>query len=218
MTDQITVLLVDDQDLIRMGMRLLLDQAQGITVVGEAANGLEAIGEADRLRPDVVIMDVRMPEMNGIDATATITRRLPHTAVLVLTTFDLDEYALSALQAGAGGFLLKDAGAPEIVDAVRTVARGDAIVSARVTRRLLELHRDALPPVSLADTEAAALLTSREMDVLKGVAEGLSNTELAGKLYLAESTIKTHVGRILFKLSLRDRVHAVIYAYEHQIV
>ena len=215
MTD-ITVLIVDDQDLVRMGMSMVLGQAEGIRVVGEATNGLDAVERVESLRPDVVLMDVRMPGMDGIEATSIITGRHPDSSVLILTTFDLDEYALGGLRAGASGFLLKDALASELVQAVRTVAAGDAIVSPRITRRLLELHRGAIP--ASGGTTDDSGLTVREHDVLLRMARGLSNTEIAADLYLSESTVKTYVGRVLAKLDLRDRVHAVIYAYQHDLV
>jgi DNA-binding NarL/FixJ family response regulator len=212
----ITVLLVDDQDLVRMGMSMVLGQAEGIRVIGEATNGADAVERAGALRPDVVLMDVRMPGMDGIEATSILTSRHPDVSVLILTTFDLDEYALGGLRAGASGFLLKDALASELVQAVRTVAAGDAIVSPRITRRLLELHRGAIPaPGGSADESG---LTDREHEVLLRMARGLSNTEIAADLYLSESTVKTYVGRVLAKLDLRDRVHAVIYAYQHDLV
>jgi DNA-binding NarL/FixJ family response regulator len=214
--NDITVLLVDDQDLVRMGMSMVLGQAEGIRVVGEATNGADAVERAGALRPDVVLMDVRMPGMDGIEATSILTSRHPDISVLILTTFDLDEYALGGLRAGASGFLLKDALASELVQAVRTVAAGDAIVSPRITRRLLELHRGAIAaPGGSADETG---LTDREHEVLLRMARGLSNTEIAADLYLSESTVKTYVGRVLAKLDLRDRVHAVIYAYQHDLV
>jgi DNA-binding NarL/FixJ family response regulator len=212
----ITVLLVDDQDLVRMGMSMVLGQAEGIRVVGEATNGADAVERAGALHPDVVLMDVRMPGMDGIEATSILTSRYPDVSVLILTTFDLDEFALGGLRAGASGFLLKDALASELVQAVRTVAAGDAIVSPRITRRLLELHRGAIPAPGGSSDDSG--LTDREREVLLRMARGLSNTEIAADLYLSESTVKTYVGRVLAKLDLRDRVHAVIYAYQHDLV
>ena len=214
----ITVLIVDDQDLVRMGMSMVLGQADGITVVGEATNGADAVERVRVLRPDVVLMDVRMPGMNGIDATSALTREFPGTAVLILTTFDLDEYALGGLRAGASGFLLKDALATELVQAVRTIAAGDAIVSPRITRHLLQLHRGSMVKTDSSATLELADLTTREREVFLGMAEGYSNSEIASNLYLSESTVKTYVGRVLSKLGLRDRVHAVIYAYQNRIV
>jgi len=213
----ITILLVDDQDLMRMGMSMVLGQAQGMRIVGEATNGESAIERVRALKPDVVLMDVRMPGMDGIEATRVIARDHPASSVIILTTFDLDEYALGGLNAGASGFLIKDTPAAELVQAVRTVADGDAIVSPRITRRLLEIHRSAMAPTD-ADSNAHASLTDRERDVLLGIARGLSNTEIAAELFLSESTVKTYVGRVLAKLGVRDRVHAVIHAYQSGLV
>jgi len=219
----IRVLLVDDQALIRMGFRLLLDSTDDLEVVGEAQDGQAAIEQAAALRPDVVLMDVRMPGVNGIDATARIVEAHPDVRVLVLTTFDLDEYAFAALRAGASGFLLKDAAPAELVTAVRTVASGEAVVSARITRRMLELFAGHLPAGTHVDDPGAlhprlAALTPREVEVLREVADGLSNAEVAARLFLSEATVKTHVGRILAKLGVRDRVQAVVVAYETGLV
>ncbi|MBD7998485.1 response regulator transcription factor [Oerskovia gallyi] len=217
------VLLVDDQALVRMGFRLLLESADGIEVVGEAADGGTAIDQVRALRPDVVVMDVRMPGVNGIDATRDIVAEHPAVRVLVLTTFDLDEYAFAALRAGASGFLLKDAGPAELVAAVRTVASGDAVVSPRVTRRMLDLFAGRFPESGAApeiDAPHPLLggLTPRETDVLHSIAEGRSNAEIAELLFLSETTVKTHVGRILAKLGVRDRLQAVVLAYESGLV
>jgi DNA-binding NarL/FixJ family response regulator len=214
----ITVLLVDDQDLMRMGMSMVLGQAEGMRIVGEATNGAAAIERVRALKPDVVLMDVRMPGMDGIEATRVIARDHPGSSVIILTTFDLDEYALGGLNAGASGFLIKDAPASELVQAVRTVADGDAIVSPRITRRLLEIHRTAMAVTSTAGSPVHESLTDRERDVLLGIAHGLSNTEIAAELFLSESTVKTYVGRVLSKLGARDRVHAVIHAYRNGLV
>jgi DNA-binding NarL/FixJ family response regulator len=219
----IRVLLVDDQALIRMGFRLLLSSTDDLEVVGEAQDGRSAIEQVAALRPDVVLMDVRMPGMNGIDATARIVETHPDARVLVLTTFDLDEYAFAALRAGASGFLLKDAAPAELAAAVRTVASGEAVVSARITRRMLELFAEHLPATDQSpDPDAPhprlAALTPRELEVLREVADGLSNAEIASHLYLAEATVKTHVGRVLAKLGVRDRVQAVVVAYETGLV
>jgi len=213
----VRVLIVDDQSLIRLGFRMVLEAADGIEVVGEAGDGAEAIEATARLRPDVVLMDVRMPGVDGIEATATIARDHPGARVLVLTTFDLDEYAFGALRAGAGGFLLKDAGRDELVAAVRAVAAGEATLAPRIVRRMIELvtagqGADAAPP-STTGSAGLDLLTSREQDVLQAMARGLTNTEIAEELFLGESTVKTHVGRILAKLPARDRVHAVLIAH-----
>lgn len=237
----IRVMLVDDQELIRTGFRLVLLAEPGIEVVAEASDGAAALAELSRLREagsgcDVALMDVRMPGMNGIEATAAIVSEHPATRVLVLTTFDLDEYATGAIQAGASGFLLKDARPTELVDAIRRVASGDATIAPSVTRRLIEQLRlggngapAALGLAGAAPADPATLnntaqeqpsaafnaLTEREIDVLRLIADGLNNQEIAGKLFLSESTVKTHVGRILSKLALRDRVHAVIFAKQH---
>jgi len=211
------VALVDDQSLVRMGFRMVLEAQPDIEVVGEASDGAEALALARRARPDVVLMDVRMPGTDGIAATAAITAELPDTRVLVLTTFDLDEYAFGALRAGASGFLLKDARPDELLAAIRAVAGGDAAVSPRVTRRMIELFGAQLPGQD-ASADAAAALTPREREILVAIGRGLSNTEIAAELFLTESTVKTHVGRVLAKLALRDRVHAVIFAYEHGFV
>ena len=213
----IRILLVDDQPLLRMGFRMVLDASAGLTVVGEAGSGSEAIVLAQELRPDVVLMDVRMPGMDGIEATRQITAARPETRVIVLTTFDLDEYAFGGLRAGASGFLLKDTEPSELVAAIHTVAAGEASVSPRVTRRMLDLFGSKLPAIETggpAADDRLAELTDREREVFLAIAEGLSNPELAERFSLSESTVKTHVGRILFKLQLRDRVQAVILAYD----
>lgn len=215
----ISVLIVDDQPLIRVGTAMVLGQAEGIRVVGEAANGTEAISRSAKLAPDVVLMDVRMAGMDGIAATREITSSASGPRVIILTTFDLDEVAFGALNAGASGFLLKDASPDELIASVRTVAAGNAIVSPRVTQRMLELHRGTLPAGDIPEKDPGlAHLSEREREVLVAIGRGLSNTEIAGELFLAESTVKTHVGRVLAKLQLRDRVHAVIYAYQHRLV
>jgi DNA-binding NarL/FixJ family response regulator len=211
------VAIADDQSLVRMGFRMVLEAQPDIEVVGEASDGREAVELARQARPDVVLMDVRMPGTDGIAATAAITSELPETRVLVLTTFDLDEYAFGGLRAGASGFLLKDARPEELLAAIRAVAAGDAAVSPRVTRRMIELFGAQLPGEQ-GPTDAAAALTPREREILVAIGRGLSNTEIAAELFLTESTVKTHVGRVLAKLGLRDRVHAVIFAYEHGLV
>ncbi|WP_423921608.1 response regulator [Frigoribacterium sp. 2-23] len=221
MTD-IGVLLVDDQDLIRAGMAMVLGASSGLRIIGEASNGLDAVARAAELKPDVVLMDVRMPGLDGIEATRQIVAAQPEARVLILTTFDLDEYAFGGLNAGASGFLLKDAPAAELVAAIHAVAAGDAIVSPRVTRAMIDLYRGELPTggssSQSASAAATAVLSEREKEVLVAIGHGLSNTEIAGSLFLSESTVKTHVGRVLAKLGLRDRVHAVIFAYEHGLV
>lgn len=213
----IRVLVVDDQQLVRMGFRMLLDAEPGILVVGEAGDGHEAIRLARETRPDVVLMDVRMPGLDGVAATRAILEERSECRVIVLTTFDLDEYAFGGLRAGASGFLLKDVPPAELLAAIRTVLSGDAVVSARITRRMLDLFSSQLPsdvaPAGQAD-DRLSTLTPRERQVLLSIAEGLSNTEIGDRLVLSESTVKTHVGRVLMKLELRDRVQAVILAYE----
>ncbi|KQS06129.1 LuxR family transcriptional regulator [Curtobacterium sp. Leaf183] len=211
------VLLVDDQDLIRMGTAMVLGATEDISVVGEAANGHEAVERTAALDPDVVVMDVRMPGMDGLEATRRIVASGSRAAVLVLTTFDLDEYAFGALNAGASGFLLKDARPDELVHAVRTVAAGDAIVSPRVTRQMIELHRGKFPGPTTEDPRMDTL-TDREREVFVAIGRGRNNTEIAAELFLSESTVKTHVGRVLAKLELRDRVHAVIRAHDLGLV
>lgn len=210
----VRVLLVDDQDLVRMGIRMALEADDGLSVVAEAGDGDAALRLAHEHHPDVVLMDVRMPGTDGIRATARLTAELPAVRVLVLTTFDLDEYAFDAIRAGAGGFLLKSARPAELRTAVHAVARGEGITSPRVTRRLMELARPALPrePDSRLGT-----LTAREREVLALVGEGLSNPEIAATLVVEESTVKTHVNRLLAKLGARDRVHAVIFALEQGV-
>lgn len=215
----VRVLIVDDQSLIRLGFRMVLEAADGIEVVGEAADGAGAVEATARLRPDVVLMDVRMPGVDGIEATARIARDHPAVRVLVLTTFDLDEYAFGALRAGAGGFLLKDAGRDELVAAVRAVAAGEATLAPRIVRRMIELVTDTGGTLPGGSAEPAARehssLTAREEEVLGAMARGLTNAEIADELFLGESTVKTHVGRILAKLPARDRVHAVLLSLIH---
>ncbi|MHA7262888.1 response regulator [Arthrobacter sp. TMN-37] len=217
----IRILLADDQPLLRMGFRLILEGEPDLEVVGEASTGEEAVRLAAQLVPDVILMDVRMPRGDGIEATRRITATGASSRVIILTTFDLDEYAFAGLQAGASAFLLKDVAPTELVQAVRVVASGDAVVAPRVTQRLLETYVRSLPPASAAPPEPdkrLADLTPREREVLEAVAGGLSNAELAKRFFLSEATVKTHVRRILMKLGLRDRVQAVVYAYENGIV
>ncbi|SEG89158.1 DNA-binding response regulator, NarL/FixJ family, contains REC and HTH domains [Thermomonospora echinospora] len=217
----IRVLIADDQVMIRDGLVALLSSAPDIEVVGQAGNGLEAVALAGELDPDVVVMDIRMPEMDGLAATARIVGGAPEEGaapagprVLVLTTFDLDEYVYEALGAGASGFLLKDAPAADLINGVRVVAAGDALLAPSITRRLIgdfaRRRRHQRPSPA-----ATATLTPRELDVLRLIARGLSNAEIAAELVLAEQTIKTHVGHVLTKLALRDRTQAVVYAYEN---
>ncbi len=214
MTDDIRVLLVDDQQLVRRGFRMVLDAEDGLAVVGEAGDGREAVEAVRALRPDVVLMDVRMPGMDGIRATELITAMQPGCRVIVLTTFDLDEYAFGGLQAGASGFLLKDARPSELVDAIRAVHRGDAVVAPRVTARLVQLAAPALARSRPRDESRLDVLSEREREVFLLMAEGASNAEIAERLFVSESTVKTHVGKVLRGLGLRDRVQAVIFAYE----
>jgi DNA-binding NarL/FixJ family response regulator len=215
------VLLADDQELMRMGFRMVIDSQPDLEVVGEAATGREAITAVARLAPDVVLMDVRMPELDGVQATRRIVAAGAPTRVIILTTFDLDEYVHAALRAGASGFLLKDAQPADLLSAIRAVAAGDAVVAPRVTRRLLEAYSHRLPTVTepgASDRERLSALTAREHEVLALVAAGLSNGEIAERLYVSEATVKTHVGRVLAKLELRDRVQIVVFAYETGLV
>jgi DNA-binding NarL/FixJ family response regulator len=212
----IRVLIADDQELVRSGFRLILELAEGIDVAGEAADGREAVRLAKELQPDVVLMDVRMPEIDGIEATRRLRQAGVETRVLVLTTFDLDEYVYAAVRAGASGFLLKDAPREQLVTAVRTVARGEALLAPAITQRLIErfVARPPLEEVAPALSE----LSTRELEVLRLVARGLSNAEIAVQLVIGEATVKTHVARVLQKLDLRDRVQAVVLAYESGLV
>ena len=215
----IRVLLVDDQALIRAGFRMILDAEEDIEVVGESADGTQAVDSVRRLKPDVVLMDIRMPEMDGIEATRLIAGSDGNGAprVLMLTTFDLDEYVYDALRAGASGFLLKDVPAEQLVDAIRVIAQGDALLAPSVTKRLIQefsrtgaAQRSA--PASLQE------LTPRELEVFKLIARGMSNAEIAAELVVSETTVKTHVARVLMKLGVRDRVQAVVLAYESGVV
>lgn len=214
----IRVALVDDQALLRKGFRMILESQGDIEVVGDAEDGEQAVALVARCSPDVVVMDIRMPRMDGIEATRRIVRTSRSARVLVLTTFDLDEYALGALRAGASGFILKDVRPNELIGAVRTIASGDAIVSPRATRRLLEEYgRLAGPPLEAAASpalEKIEQLTEREQQVLVAMARGLSNVEIADQLFVSEATVKSHVGKILSKLGLRDRVQAVVVAFD----
>ena len=208
------VLIVDDQPLMRAGFKSVLEASGQVDVVGEAATGAEAIEQARRLDPDVVLMDVRMPDMDGIEAT----RRMPQQKVLILTTFGLDEYIIEALRAGASGFLLKDAPVDDLLGAVRAVAAGDAQLSPAVTKRLLDQVARRLPAAVDHDEALLEELTARERDVLRLLAVGMSNAEIGEALVVSEATVKTHVSSVLGKLGLRDRVQAVIYAYENGLV
>jgi DNA-binding NarL/FixJ family response regulator len=217
-TADIRLLIVDDQALVRMGFRMLLDAEPGVSVVGEAASGAEALRLVAELRPDIVLMDVRMPGLDGIATTRQLLEISPESRVIILTTFDLDEYAFGGLRAGASGFLVKDTRPAELLAAVRAVAGGEAAISGRVTRRMLELFGGRLPATDAASDDTLASLTPRELEILLAIGEGLSNSEIAERFFVAESTVKTHVGRVLQKLGLRDRVQAVIFAYERGIV
>ena len=217
----INVLLADDQPLLRMGFRLILEGEEDLRIVGEASDGADAVRQVRELNPDVVLMDVRMPVLDGIEATRAITASGSCARIIILTTFDVDEYAFAGLQAGASAFLLKDVAPSELISAVRVVASGDAVVAPRVTQRLLETYvRGAARPAPAAPAPDPLLadLTPRETEMLEAMAEGLSNAEIAHRYYLSEATVKTHVRRILTKLHLRDRVQAVVYAYETGLV
>lgn len=213
----ISVLIVDDQDLVREGLRMMLEAEPDLCVAGEAGNGSQALAQARRLDPDVVLMDVRMPEMDGIESTAQLVRGGCRARILILTTFNLDEYVYRAMKAGASGFLLKDASREQLAGAVRTVSAGQALLAPAITRRLIEDFCRGPAPGGSADS-ATGRLSKRELQVVRLVAQGLSNAEIAAKLYLSEATIKSHVARILAKLSLRDRVQVAVFAYEKGIV
>ncbi|WP_320785067.1 response regulator transcription factor [Streptomyces sp. CRN 30] len=216
-----TVLIADDQPLQRFGFRMLLESQDDMTVLGEAASGGEAVRMTAELRPDVVLMDVRMPGLDGIEATRRITAAGDRTRVLILTTFDLDEYAYSGLRAGASGFLVKDAQPEELLSGIRAVASGDAVVAPGLTRRLLDAYVHHLPAHTASATASDPRLdslTDREREILTVIGRGWTNTEIAARLHLAESTVKTHVGRILAKTDSRDRVQAVILAYDTGLV
>jgi DNA-binding NarL/FixJ family response regulator len=217
-----SVLVVDDQDLVRSGFRLILEAA-GLEVLGEAGDGAEAVAMARALHPDVVLMDVRMPGMDGIEATRLIRAEAggePPPRVLILTTFDLDEYVFDALRAGASGFLLKDAPRQQLVEAVEIVAAGQALLAPSVTQKLIAEFSKAggQAPAARRDDRLLAALTARERETLELMAKGLTNGEIAAELYVGEATVKTHVGNVLMKLGMRDRVQAVIFAYEHGVV
>jgi DNA-binding NarL/FixJ family response regulator len=214
----VRVLIADDQALVRSGFRMILEAREGIEVVGEAGNGLEAVELAQRLEPDVVLMDVRMPVMDGVEATRELLGRGSTSRVIILTTFDLDEYVFEALRAGASGFLLKDVQPRQLVDGIRVVAAGEALLAPSVTRRLLDRFSDALATADDVPSGALESLTGRELEILRLVAGGLSNAEIADRLFLSETTVKTHVSSVLRKLDLRDRVQAVVLAYECGLV
>ncbi len=213
----IRVLVADDQALVRGGFRMILESQKDIEVVGEAADGREALEQARTLEPDVVLMDIRMPELDGLEATRQLAAVDGAPRVLILTTFDLDEYVYEAMKAGASGFLLKEVRPEQLADAVRVIAAGETLVSPAITRRLIEEFVRRRPPGSGTPAEIAEL-TDRELEVLKLVARGLSNGEIAAELFLSEATIKTHITHVLAKLGLRDRVQAVVLAYESGLV
>jgi DNA-binding NarL/FixJ family response regulator len=213
------VLLADDQALVRSGFRLIIETREDLEVVGEAADGLEAIELARHSRPDVILMDVRMPNLDGVEATRRLAASGSPARVLILTTFDLDEYVYEAIRAGASGFLLKDVQPAQLVEAIRVVAAGEALLAPTVTRRLLDRFADALPSTRpKPPPPELARLTDRELEILKLLAGGLSNAELAELLFLSETTVKTHISSVLRKLDLRDRVQAVVLAYEAGLV
>jgi DNA-binding NarL/FixJ family response regulator len=217
-----TVLLADDQELMRVGFRMVIDSQDDLSIVGEAANGRDALHATIELSPDIVLMDVRMPEMDGVQATRQIVQSNSDARIIILTTFDLDEYVYAALRAGASGFLLKDTPPADLLSAIRSVASGDAVVAPSVTRRLLSTYAHRLPDTSdhhdHEQHERLASLTTREHEVLLQVARSLSNAEIAAALVLSEATVKSHVGRILAKLELRDRVQIVVFAYETGLI
>jgi DNA-binding NarL/FixJ family response regulator len=212
-----TVLIADDQQLQRMGFRMLLDGTPGMTVIGEASNGAQAVRMVDQSRPDVVLMDVRMPGMDGIEATRRITSAGSRTRVLILTTFDLDEYVYAGLRAGASGFLLKDARPEELIAGIRAVASGDSVVAPSLTRKLMNTYLRYSASPTHADSRLD-LLSEREREVLEAIGQGATNTEIAELLNLTESTVKKHVGRVLAKIGARDRIQAVIFAYDNGLV
>jgi DNA-binding NarL/FixJ family response regulator len=212
-----TVLLADDQDLVREGLRMMIEAEPDITVVGEARTGGEALARTRELDPDVVLMDVRMPQLDGIETTARLVAGGARARVLMLTTFDLDEYVYRAMKAGASGFLLKDARREQLVTAIRTVAAGDALLAPAITRRLIEDYCRGPVPGGSVPREAERL-SERELEVVRMLARGLSNAEIAAELFLGETTVKSHVARILDKLGLRDRVQTVVFAYETGLV
>jgi DNA-binding NarL/FixJ family response regulator len=212
------VLIADDQALMRAGFRMILEGEPDLEVVGEATTGDEAVAEADRLRPDVVLMDVRMPEMDGIEATRRLLESNDGTKVVMLTTFDMDEYVYEAFRAGASGFLVKDVPPEQLIAGIRSVASGDALLAPSVTRRLIEEYVHHPPNGLRAPPPEVDRLTAREVEVLRMMARGLSNGEIASGLFVSETTVKTHVAHLLSKLGLRDRVQAVVFAYESGVV
>jgi len=217
-TDQIRLLIVDDQELVRTGFRLILDNEPGLAVIGEAENGREALTWLASNRCDVILMDVRMPELDGVEATAEVAALADPPRVIILTTFDLDEYVFAALRNGASGFLLKDTPADDLIAAIRVVAGGDALLAPSITRTLIEQFQSEPTAALSAPHPGLAELTDRESEVLVEMAKGLSNVEIGSALFVSEATVKTHVGRVLSKLGVRDRVQAVVLAYESGLV
>ncbi len=213
----ISVVIADDQELVREGLRMMLDAEPDLVVVGEAGDGNEALAAVRRHDPDVLVMDIRMPDLDGIEATRRLVAAGGRARVLVLTTFDLDEYVYQAMKAGASGFLLKDANREQLATAVRTIARGESLLAPAITRRLIEDFCQRPPPTA-GLPDAVAHLSERELDVLRLLARGLSNAEIAANLYLSDTTVKSHVARILAKLNLRDRVQTVVFAYETGVI
>ncbi|MCP5034441.1 MAG: response regulator transcription factor [Actinomycetia bacterium] len=213
----ISVMLADDDELMRAGIGLILNRTDGIEVVGEASDGASALVVAEATKPDIVLMDIRMPGLDGIEATREMTRRGPQPRVIMLTTFDVDDYVFESLRAGASGFLLKRAAPDALIEGIRTVARGEGLLSPAMTRRLIEEFTLSSPRPNEAEKRVQRL-TDREREVLKHIGRGLSNHELSEKLFIAESTVKTHVKRVLSKIGARDRVHAVVIAYESGLV
>jgi DNA-binding NarL/FixJ family response regulator len=222
-----SVLLVDDQELMRMAFRMVIESQPDLRVAGEAANGIEAVRQVATLQPDVVLMDVRMPQLDGVEATRRIVASGSNVRIIILTTFDLDEYVYAALRAGASGFLLKDAQPADLLSAIRAVASGDAVVAPSITRRLLDAYANRQVHLGAGNgehlinadqRERLEQLTAREREVMMLVARSLSNAEIAGQLVLSEATVKSHVGRVLSKLELRDRVQIVVFAYETGLV
>lgn len=214
----IRVLAVDDQPLMLEAFRMVIESTDDIRLVGSASNGREALQEARRLRPDVVLMDIRMPEVDGVAATRQLTSEYPDMKILVLTTFDLDEYVVEALRGGASGFLLKDVRADDLVEAIRIVARGDALLAPSVTRRLLDTFSETIAPLNRERHPGLAMLTDAELRILALVGRGKSNEEIASELFISDSTVRTHIRHILSKLSLRDRIQAVVFAYDAGVV
>ena len=217
---RVRVLVVDDDDLMRAGLKAMLSSDESIGVVGEAGDGRAAVRATDALTPDVILMDVRMPNVDGLEATRQVLAGSDGDGprVLILTTFDLDEYVYEALKAGASGFLLKDAPPEDLVDAIRVVARGDALLAPAIMRRVIEEYVRNAPAAAAASSPRLEELTARELEILRLVARGLSNAEIAREAFVSETTVKTHVAHILMKLQLRDRVQAVVFAYEHGVV